>query len=540
MDLSVYLVTDSTPAILGDRDLCKVVQDAIEGGVTVVQYRDKHSDTGVMIDTAKRLHDITKKYNVPLIINDRVDVALAVGAEGVHLGQDDMKITQAKKLLPPNTYIGVSVRSNEEAFRAVQDGADYVGIGTVFATPTKTDTKSIIGTAGTRDILAFLSTMPRKVGAVAIGGINLTNVQRVIYQSQAPLKSLDGAAIVSAIMAAESPREAAAAFCRLVKQIPASATIPVPPRDNEVTRLLDQVPHIVSLVATKRPLCHNMINYVVANFAANVAIAIGASPIMSGYGPEAVDLAKNGGSLLINMGTLNNESVDNYLQALRAYNAEGNPVVFDPVGAGATDIRRKATKQLLAGGYFDLIKGNESELIQVYGKARGHQIGVDSGPSTLSAEEKAKLVKDLARRERNIVLLTGSVDYLSDGERTLAIGNGHQFLSHITGTGCIIGTMAASFLAVHRSDKLLAVLSGLLLLEIAAERVAVKDGIHGPGTFLPAVIDELFALRQWAVNWTSSDAAAGIGAGAKTSNGDASAVGENIFRKMAKVHLINM
>lgn len=116
MDLSVYLVTDSTPAILGNRDLCEVVRDAVQGGksapavewsllpffksmilicscwlgVTVVQYRDKHSDTGVMIETAKKLHEITKKYNVPLIINDRVDVALAIGAEGVHLGQDDM------------------------------------------------------------------------------------------------------------------------------------------------------------------------------------------------------------------------------------------------------------------------------------------------------------------------------------------------------------------------------------------------------------------------------------------------------------------
>lgn len=116
--------------------------------------------------------------------------------------------------------------------------------------------------------------MPRRVGTVAIGGINLSNVQRVIYQSQAPLKSLDGAAIVSAIMAAENPREAAASFCKLVKQIPALATIPLPPRENEVTLLLDQVPDIVNLVATRRPLCHNMINFVVANFAANVAIAM--------------------------------------------------------------------------------------------------------------------------------------------------------------------------------------------------------------------------------------------------------------------------
>ncbi|KGY15062.1 hydroxyethylthiazole kinase [Paracoccidioides brasiliensis Pb03] len=543
MDLSVYLVTDSTPAILGDRDLCEVVRDAIEGGVTVVQYRDKHSDTGVLIETAKKLHEITKAYNVPLIINDRVDVALVVGAEGVHLGQDDMKIPEAKKLLSPNAYIGATVCSNEEAFRAVEDGADYLGIGTVFATPTKTDTKAIIGTAGTKEILAFLSTMPRKVGTVAIGGINLSNVQRVIYQSQAPLKSLDGAAIVSAIMAAENPKEAAAAFSRLVKENPASATFLAAPRENEVTMLLDEVPNIIRAVALKRPLCHNMINFVVANFAANVAIAIGASPIMSGYGPEASDLAKNGGSLLINMGTLNDEAIDHYIQALRAYNAEGNPVVFDPVGAGATDIRRRAVKQLLAGGYFDVIKGNESELIQVYGKTPGRQVGVDSGPSLLSRREKAKLVRDLARRERNVVLLTGRVDYLSDGERVLAIGNGHELLGQITGTGCIIGTMAASFLAVHRNDKLLAVLSSLLLLEIAGERAAARDGINGPGTFLPALIDELFALKNWAVEWKTSGSA-GIDVDAGSMNGNAAAAAattdENIFRRAAKVHLMQL
>lgn len=87
----LYLVTDSTPAILGDRDICDVVDRALRGGVTLVQYRDKISDTGVLISTARRLHRITRTHNVPLLINDRVDVALAVGCEGVHLGQDDMR-----------------------------------------------------------------------------------------------------------------------------------------------------------------------------------------------------------------------------------------------------------------------------------------------------------------------------------------------------------------------------------------------------------------------------------------------------------------
>lgn len=90
VDYSLYLVTDSTPAILGDKDICDVVERALRGGVGIVQYRDKTSDTGVLVETARRLHAVTKRYNVPLLINDRVDVALAVDCEGVHLGQDDM------------------------------------------------------------------------------------------------------------------------------------------------------------------------------------------------------------------------------------------------------------------------------------------------------------------------------------------------------------------------------------------------------------------------------------------------------------------
>jgi thiamine-phosphate diphosphorylase/hydroxyethylthiazole kinase len=89
-DYSLYLVTDSTPAILGDKDICQVVEAALKGGVTCLQYRDKTSDTGVLVATARKLHDITKRYNVPLLINDRIDVAQAVGCEGVHIGQDDL------------------------------------------------------------------------------------------------------------------------------------------------------------------------------------------------------------------------------------------------------------------------------------------------------------------------------------------------------------------------------------------------------------------------------------------------------------------
>lgn len=136
VDLNLYLVTDHTPKILGEKDICHVVEEAIKGGVTIVQYRDKHVETHELISTASKLLQITKAHNVPLLINDRLDVCLAVGADGVHIGQDDTPLHVAKKLLPVTSIIGVTVSSVEEANAAIDGGADYLGIGTVFATPT--------------------------------------------------------------------------------------------------------------------------------------------------------------------------------------------------------------------------------------------------------------------------------------------------------------------------------------------------------------------------------------------------------------------
>lgn len=121
---------------------------------------------------------------------------------------------------------------------------------------------------------------------------------------------------------------------------------------------------------------------------------------MSSYGDEAVDISQFDGALVINMGTLTSESIPNNLKAMRDYNERGNPVVYDPVGAAATQIRRNAVKQLMAGGYFDLIKGNEGEIKQISGTGGARQRGVDSGPSSLSGQEKASLIRQLALRER--------------------------------------------------------------------------------------------------------------------------------------------
>ncbi|KAK1090508.1 thiamine biosynthetic bifunctional enzyme, partial [Friedmanniomyces endolithicus] len=221
VDYSLYLVTDSTPAILGDKDLVAIVKAAVEGGATLVQYRDKTSDTAELVRVAKQLHQVTKAAGVPLLINDRVDVALAVGVEGVHIGQDDVDLKTARKLLGTDAIIGVTANSLEEALEAARDGADYLGIGTVYATPTKENTKSIIGTAGVHQILGELLTQGfPDMKTVAIGGINASNVQRIIYQCGSRRKGLDGVAVVSAIMASEDPKAAAHKLQNLLCQPP--------------------------------------------------------------------------------------------------------------------------------------------------------------------------------------------------------------------------------------------------------------------------------------------------------------------------------
>ncbi|MCJ1298998.1 hypothetical protein MMC08_001789 [Hypocenomyce scalaris] len=497
VDYSLYLVTDSTKVILGDRDLVTVVRAALEGGVTIVQYRDKTSQTADLIRIGKQLHAITGAHNVPLLINDRVDVALAVGAEGVHVGQDDMDLAMARELMGPDAIIGVSCNSIEEARKAALGGATYLGIGTMFATSTKQNIKSIVGTAGTKAILTALSAMDEKVATVAIGGVNASNLQRVMYQSKATFKGLDGVAVVSAIVGAEDPKTASSELRRLVGKPPPFAAV----NGRKVTAvkdLLAAVPGVVKHLGETTPLCHNMTNLVVQNFAANVALSIGASPIMANYGEEAEDLAKLSGALVINMGTVTPEGLQNYRQALKAYNGQGGPVLLDPVGAGATRIRREGVKSLMAEGYFDVIKGNENEIKTVWGEGSVQQKGVDSGKSTTASVDKARLVKKLAARERNVTILTGRTDYLSDGERTYSIKNGDAYLGHITGSGCTLGTTIASFLAVHKDDKLLATLAGVLMFEIAAEQAARRPDVRGPGTFVPAFLDELNVVAKQA------------------------------------------
>ncbi|KAK0623441.1 Hydroxyethylthiazole kinase family-domain-containing protein [Immersiella caudata] len=494
IDYSLYLVTDSTPEILGSRDLVQVVEDAVAGGVTCVQLRDKTSTTDDLIAIGKRLHEVTKRAGVPLLINDRVDVAAAVQCEGAHVGQDDTDLAEARKILGPDAIIGVSAGTVEEALRACEGGADYLGIGTVYATQTKKNSKVILGPSGVREILAAIAEHGYSIPTVCIGGINQSNVQLTLEQTVTPSgRRLDGVAVVSVIMVAPEPARASSDLLTVIREVARKTTAAFGTPKIGATSYV--APDVVKRVCELKPISHNMTNLVVQNIAANVALAIGASPIMSSYGEEASDLAKLGGALVINMGTVTPEGLANHQKAIKAYNEAGRPVVYDPVGAGATAIRRAAVKTIISAGTLDVIKGNEGEIRTVFGSDQTQQRGVDSS-STLNGAQKAYLVRDLAAREGNIVVMTGETDYVSDGTSVVRIHNGHKLLGEVTGTGCSLGTAISAAVAAYPESRLSAVVTAMLHYEIAAEMAAERPDVQGPGTFVPAFLDELYKIRE--------------------------------------------
>ena len=197
IDYSLYLVTDRALSL--GRSTVEVVRAAIRGGVSCVQLREKGCSTREFMDEARLLKALLAGTGVPLFINDRLDVALAVGADGVHLGQNDLAIADARRLVGNRMIIGISAESVADAIRAEAEGADYIGASPVFTTSTKTDTAPPLGLDGLRAIRRAV-----QLPLVAIGGINADNAAQVLRAGA------DGLAVVSAIVSAPCPRTAAA------------------------------------------------------------------------------------------------------------------------------------------------------------------------------------------------------------------------------------------------------------------------------------------------------------------------------------------
>jgi hydroxyethylthiazole kinase len=243
----------------------------------------------------------------------------------------------------------------------------------------------------------------------------------------------------------------------------------------------------LGVIRERKPLVHNITNYVVMNETANAILALGALPVMAHAREEVAEMVGLAGALVLNIGTLSEPWVDAMLIAAKAANAGGVPVVLDPVGVGATAYRTETARRLLDEIDVAVLRGNAGEvatLVGVEAEVRGvESVGVGGDP--------AELAREAARALGVVASVTGPVDHVSDGERSVAVANGHALLASITGTGCMSTAITGCFLAA-KDDPFEAAAEALVAFGVAGEDAAV--GAKGPGSFHVGLYDALAAL----------------------------------------------
>ncbi|WP_082394000.1 hydroxyethylthiazole kinase [Bacillus sp. JCM 19034] len=250
--------------------------------------------------------------------------------------------------------------------------------------------------------------------------------------------------------------------------------------------VLTQIIETVYQVRKQNPLVHNITNVVVTNFTANGLYALGASPVMAYAKEEVADMAKIAGALVLNIGTLNSEEVEAMLIAGKSANDHGVPIVFDPVGAGATPYRSETSQSLVEQLNVTVIRGNAAEIASMIGEQITMK-GVDAGDSSFNTVE---LAKKAASQLQSVVVVTGEEDIITDGKTTYVGQNGHSILTKVTGTGCLLTSVIGAFLAVEK-DVLVACASAISFYGVAAELAQEKTGEEGPGSFQIEFLNQL-------------------------------------------------
>ena len=245
----------------------------------------------------------------------------------------------------------------------------------------------------------------------------------------------------------------------------------------------------LSLVRERNPLVLNVTNNVVTNSTANALLALGASPAMTHAAADAAELALLADALVLNIGTPAQDYVESMFAAGASAKAKGIPVVLDPVAAGATAYRRDLARRIMDEVPLAVIRGNASEILFLAGESARSK-GADS---TQGSDEALAGAWDLAKRLSCAVCVSGAVDYVTDGSRTLAVGNGSALMTKVTGLGCTATALVAAFAAVN-PDYLSAAAQAMAVMGLAGELAA--EGAPGPGTLQVRFLDALYALDR--------------------------------------------
>ena len=257
--------------------------------------------------------------------------------------------------------------------------------------------------------------------------------------------------------------------------------------------MIDRVVEALVSVRQKKPLVHHITNYVTVNDCANICLAIGGSPIMADAMEEAKDIAAISSSLVINMGTLNERTIQSMIMAGQKANEVGIPVVFDPVGAGASTFRNQTALQLLNKVKFSIIRGNLSE-IRFLTENHSKTKGVDVAQEDIGGDASA-IVWQCAKKLGCVVACTGKIDVISDGAKTILVNNGHEMLADVTGTGCMCTTLVGAFCGAN-DDMLVAAVAGIVSMGIAGEIARDKAGDMGLGSFRVSLIDAISKMDR--------------------------------------------
>lgn len=254
-----------------------------------------------------------------------------------------------------------------------------------------------------------------------------------------------------------------------------------------MANFIEQTAENLTKIRSNKPLIHNITNFVVMNYTANVLLAAGASPVMAHAINEVEEMVGFAGALVLNIGTLTDTWVDSMVVAGQKAATIGTPVILDPVGAGATTLRTDAALRILQETDVHILRGNSSEILALAG-SESETRGVDA---THSVEEAAGVAKLLAKELGTTLAITGPVDCVTDGTRVVEVANGHALMPYVTGTGCSATAIIGAFAAVER-DMVVAAAGALAFFGLAGERAAEKAG--GPGTFMIELLDALYHL----------------------------------------------
>jgi hydroxyethylthiazole kinase len=243
----------------------------------------------------------------------------------------------------------------------------------------------------------------------------------------------------------------------------------------------------LAAVREKKPLIHNITNFVVMNYTANALLAMGASPVMAHARNEVEEMVSFAGALVLNIGTLTEDWVESMIKAGRKASELNTPIILDPVGSGATTLRTESARKIIAQIRISIVRGNASEILSLQ-KQDSKTKGVDA---IHSVEDAAQAARSLAQELKSILAITGPVDLVTDGKKVLRVFNGHPLMGYVTGTGCTATSVIGAFLAVD-PDPVSAAVTGLAFFGLAGEIAAEKA--FAPGSFMIQMLDALYTI----------------------------------------------